>query len=101
MGRKISILMGIYNCAPTLRETIDSIIAQTYDNWELIMCDDGSVDNTLAIAEQYRRTDPERFILLKNETNMGLNDSGPIYLALPSKRPPCAKSPARLFCVLA
>lgn len=73
MDRKISILMGIYNCAPTLREAIDSIVAQTYDNWELILCDDGSTDDTLAIAEEYARKAPERFIILKNEQNLGLN----------------------------
>ena len=46
MQPKISILMGIYNCAPTLAEAIDSILAQTYENWELILCDDGSADHT-------------------------------------------------------
>ena len=38
--------MGIYNCEKTLPEAIDSILNQTYNNWELIMCDDGSIDNT-------------------------------------------------------
>lgn len=73
MNKKISVLMGIYNCAPTLREAIDSILAQSYENWELILCDDCSTDDTLVIAEEYRRRDPERFVLLKNEKNMGLN----------------------------
>lgn len=54
MKHKISIIMGIYNCAATLPEAIDSIISQTYTNWELIMCDDGSLDNTYRIAEQYK-----------------------------------------------
>lgn len=70
---KVSILMGIYNCAPTLREAIDSILAQTFADWELILCDDGSTDDTYAIADEYRRKDPERFVLLQNEKNMGLN----------------------------
>lgn len=70
---KISIIMGIYNCAPTLREAIDSIVAQTFTDWELVMCDDGSSDDTWAIAEEYRQNDPDRFVLLKNEKNMGLN----------------------------
>lgn len=73
MQTKISILMGIYNCAPTLPEAIDSILAQTYPNWELILCDDGSTDDTYQIAEGYRARWPEKIILLKNETNMGLN----------------------------
>ena len=50
---KISIIMGIFNCGPTLAEAIDSILAQTYHNWELILCDDGSSDNTYSIAQLY------------------------------------------------
>ena len=69
----ISIIMGIYNCAETLSDAIDSIIAQTYDNWELIMCDDGSTDNTYNIAQEYKERYPDKIVLLKNEKNMGLN----------------------------
>ena len=73
MGAKISILMGIYNCAATLPEAINSILAQTYTNWELIMCDDGSKDDTYSIAESYRIQYPHKIILVKNQENMGLN----------------------------
>lgn len=72
-SKKISILMGIYNCAPTLRDAIDSIIAQTYDNWEFIICDDGSRDESHAIALEYAAKDPKRFRIIQNERNMGLN----------------------------
>ena len=65
--------MGIYNCADTLEEAVESIKAQTYDNWELIMCDDGSGDNTYEIAKKYNEENPEKFVLIKNEKNMGLN----------------------------
>lgn len=70
---KVSIIMGIYNCSNTLEEAIESIVNQTYENWELIMCDDGSIDATYDVAYKYVQKDPERFILLKNEKNMGLN----------------------------
>ena len=70
---KISIIMGIYNCAATLTEAIDSILAQTYPHWKLIMCDDGSADNTYKIAKEYALKYPEKIILIKNEKNMGLN----------------------------
>lgn len=73
MNGKISVLMGIFNCAGTLPEAIDSILAQTYGNWELILCDDGSVDDTYAVAEGYRTRYPDKIVLLKNEKNMGLN----------------------------
>lgn len=69
----ISVIMGIYNCADTLDESIESLLAQTYDKWKLIMCDDGSSDNTYEVAKKYSDQDPEKFILLKNEKNMGLN----------------------------
>ena len=69
---KISVLMGIYNCAPTLKEAIDSILAQTYTNWELILCDDCSTDDTYKIAEEYRQKYPDKIILLKNEKNSRL-----------------------------
>lgn len=71
--KKVSILMGIYNCADTLDEAIESILAQTYTNWQMIMCDDGSKDNTYDVAKKYVEQDPERFVLIKNETNQGLN----------------------------
>lgn len=73
MSTRISVLMGIYNCAGTLPEAIDSILVQTYENWELILCDDGSKDNTYTVAEEYRRQFPEKIILLKNDRNRGLN----------------------------
>lgn len=64
--------MGIYNCASTLPEAIESIIHQTYTDWELILCDDGSRDNTLDVALQYKKKDP-RIRVLKNPINRGLN----------------------------
>ena len=73
MNKKISIIMGIFNCSSTLGEAIDSIINQTYTNWELIMCDDGSKDETKKVAEEYVKRFPDKMKLLVNEKNMGLN----------------------------
>lgn len=70
---KISIIMGIYNCAKTLPEAIDSLLAQTYQDWKLIMCDDGSKDDTYTVAQKYQSQYPEKIVLIKNEQNMGLN----------------------------
>lgn len=70
---RISVLMGIYNCAPTLAEALDSLLAQTYQNFKVIMCDDGSRDNTIEVAQSYVNKFPEKFILIRNENNMGLN----------------------------
>jgi glycosyltransferase EpsE len=65
--------MGIYNCADTLGEAIDSIVNQTFTEWELIMCDDGSKDNTLEVALEYQGKYPDKIVVLQNEKNMGLN----------------------------
>lgn len=72
MDYRISVLMGIYNCAPTLPEALDSLLAQTYQGFKVIMCDDGSKDNTYEVAKAYADK-YENFILIKNEKNMGLN----------------------------
>ena len=68
----ISVLMGIYNCAATLPEAIDSVLKQTYSNWQLIMCDDGSTDNTYEVAKQYEEAYPNKIIVLRNDRNMRL-----------------------------
>lgn len=73
MSKKISVIMGIYNCANTLGEALDCIINQTYTNWEVIMCDDYSSDDTVQIAEKYVQKYPGKFVLLKNRENHGLN----------------------------
>ena len=72
MEYRISVLMGIYNCAPTLKEALDSLLAQTYQGFKVIMCDDGSKDNTYEVAKAYADK-YENFILVKNDKNMGLN----------------------------
>lgn len=73
MEKRISVLMGIYNCAGTLPEAIDCILAQTVTDWQLILCDDGSADDTYAVAKKYAERYPDQILLLKNERNMGLN----------------------------
>lgn len=65
--------MGIYNVEDTLKEALDSIINQTFKDFEIILCDDGSSDNTITIAESYAINYPGKVILLHNQKNMGLN----------------------------
>lgn len=68
----ISVLMGVYNCETTLVEALDSLYNQTYKDFEIILCDDGSNDNTYQIAQDYSRK-VENIVLLKNDNNQGLN----------------------------
>ena len=56
MERTVSVLMPVYNAAPFLKQAIDSILAQTYTDFDLILINDGSTDSSDAIIRQY--TDP-------------------------------------------
>lgn len=69
---RISVLMGIYNCAPYLQEALDSLYAQTYQDFKIILCDDGSKDDTYAIAQR-NAVEHQNIVLVRNERNMGLN----------------------------
>ncbi|MCQ2516607.1 MAG: glycosyltransferase [Saccharofermentans sp.] len=71
-NKKISVLMGVYNCSDTLAKSIESIIDQTYTNWELIICDDGSSDSTFVVASEWAKNDA-RIIVIRNNENRGLS----------------------------
>lgn len=68
MNDLISIIMPSYNTGTHIRDTLKSIINQTYKNWELIIVDDCSTDNTVEIIKEF---DDKRIILLENEKNSG------------------------------
>lgn len=67
----VSVLMAIYNCADTLEEAVNCIINQTYSNWELILYDDCSSDNTYEKALELAKRD-SRIVVYKNEKNLTL-----------------------------
>ena len=64
----VSIITPLYNCAAFLEQTIQSVISQTYQNWEMIMVDDCSQDDSLLIATQYAEKD-KRIKVIKLEKN--------------------------------
>lgn len=68
----VTVVMGMYNCAATLQRAVESIINQTYSDWELIMCDDASTDDTYHIACQLAERD-SRIKVLRNTQNIGCN----------------------------
>ncbi len=67
----VSVIMGIYNVENTLPECIKSILNQTYTNWELIMCDDCSTDNTYQVALDFA-SKYDNIIVIRNEENKRL-----------------------------
>lgn len=66
----VSIIMPTYNCAKFIEESIESVLSQTYKNWELIIVDDCSNDNTEDIVKRYCETD-DRIKYLKLDVNSG------------------------------
>ena len=65
----VSILMPVYNCGKYLRKAIESILCQTFTDFEFIIVDDGSEDDTVAIVESYTDT---RIHFLRNPGNLGI-----------------------------
>ena len=57
---KVQILLATYNGERFLREQLDSIINQEYKFWELLIHDDGSIDNTFKILNEYKSNYPEK-----------------------------------------
>lgn len=71
---KVSVIMGIYNCAPYLQEALDSLYAQTFQDFEIILCEDGSKDNTYEVALENQKRH-SNIVLLRNPHNLGLNQT--------------------------
>lgn len=71
MNKKVSIILPSYNGERFLKDSIDSVINQTYSNWELIIINDCSTDNTLNIANEYAQKD-SRIKVISNEHNLKL-----------------------------
>ena len=70
----VSVVMSAYNAENFIADTIRSILDQTYGNWEFIIINDCSTDNTTQIVEQFSDSDP-RIKLIHNKENLGLTKS--------------------------
>jgi len=72
MGNLISIIVPVYNAENFIEETMDCVAAQTYTNWELLLVEDCSSDNTVTLIRQYmERTGDPRIRLIMQPSNMG------------------------------
>lgn len=63
----VQILMAVYNGEEYLREQIDSLLSQTFGDWELLVSDDASTDGSLAILQEYARRDERIHVVLDGE----------------------------------
>ncbi|MEO3991189.1 glycosyltransferase family 2 protein [Pseudocitrobacter cyperus] len=78
----VSIIMPSYNSSKTIRRSIDSIIAQSYDNWELLVTDDKSSDDTLSLLKNYAEMDERIKVFVLNENGgAGVARNNSIYHA--------------------
>jgi len=76
---KISIILPTFNRSNILKETIDNIQNQTFKNYELIIINDASTDDTLNVIEKFKKKDP-RIIIINNPHNLGCAESRAIGL---------------------
>ena len=70
----VSIVIPVYNAAPFLERTLNSVFGQTFQDWEMILVDDGSKDESLEVIRTWMNSavcDKDRIFLLTNETNHG------------------------------
>ncbi|MBM2814624.1 MAG: glycosyltransferase [Ignavibacteria bacterium] len=86
MQPKVTIIMTSYNYARYIGEAIKSILNQTYDNWELIIVDDGSTDESLMVIEEYKNNKPEKISLLIHPENKNCGIKETLELGLSQVR---------------
>lgn len=70
---KVSVIMGVFNCADTLDQALESIAAQTWTDWELVVCDDGSTDATPEVLNRWHERLAGQMTLLRNGKNSKLS----------------------------
>ena len=71
----VSIITPFLNAEKFFQEAIDSVLAQTYDNWELLLIDDGSTDGSTAMARHYAKQFPDKVRYLEHEEHRNLGKS--------------------------
>lgn len=77
MAPRISVVIPMHNAAKYIGATVDSVFAQTFADWELILCDDGSTDSTVAVANECASRDARiRVVKGENEGAGGARNRG-------------------------
>ena len=73
MEEKFTIIISSYNYENYIKETIESVINQTYTNWEMVIVDDGSTDNSVEVIKSYcQKDDRIKLFQHENEVNKGI-----------------------------
>lgn len=71
----VSILLSVFNDGSSLRETLMSVVRQSYPHWEIIVVDDGSTDDTFILLKELIKKIGAKATILRNDRNMGLTRS--------------------------
>ena len=71
MSTRVNVIMSVHNGERYLNESIESILSQTFADYEFIIIDDGSTDDTWQILQDYAARDA-RIVLVRSEANIGL-----------------------------
>lgn len=89
---RVSVVIGFLNAEKFIQETIESVLAQTYEHWELLLVDDGSTDGSTAIAQRYAEKYPRKIRYLEHEghqnrgvcvsRNLGIRHSQADFIAI-------------------
>jgi len=69
---RVAVIVPAYNRADLLPQAVDSVLAQTFEDWELVIADDASSDDTYAVAARYAERRPGKITALKLERNLGI-----------------------------
>lgn len=86
--KKVSIILPVYNASRTIRDTVDSVLRQSYQNYELIIIEDCSRDDSLLIIRQYEQLNPKIRVLANPENkgvafcrNIGIREASGDYIS--------------------
>ena len=74
LNKNVSVILSAYNAEKTINTAVESILSQSYDNFEFLILDDASTDNTFKIIESLSRED-KRIRIFRNTFNLGLTKS--------------------------
>jgi glycosyltransferase involved in cell wall biosynthesis len=68
----VSIIMPCFNNEKSISSSIESVLAQTYSNWELLICDDASFDNSRALIQRFQTIDSRVKVLSNHYVTLAL-----------------------------
>ena len=75
----VSVVMPVYNAAPFIREAIESILDQTFTEFDFVIVDDASTDNSFGIIKEYLKKDG-RIVVIRNEKNLQYHVLQPVRI---------------------